>query len=97
MHFLFKGLVLVTVHPEHVSEALLKVVDLIIAISDGIDDETWLFHLQKGDISDWFREMIKDDDLADKTEVFEKNINLSADESRVLISSLIEKQYTAPA
>jgi hypothetical protein len=187
-----KGLILVTVHPEHVSEALLKAVDLIIAIgeepgntiknfskilnqkppelpvnelstgeaiawrkelndrpiwiktippksekkrhklkyaegelpaersfyftgpdkklnirvqnlmlflqiADGIDNETWLYHMYKGDYSKWFREMIKDEELANETEVIEKNKKLLADESRAIIRSLIEKRYTAPA
>ena len=29
-------------------------------IAEGIDDETWLFHLRRGDYSRWFRSAMKD-------------------------------------
>jgi hypothetical protein len=35
-------------------------------IAEGVDDETWLYHLHRGDYSRWFREAIKDDVLADE-------------------------------
>ena len=34
---------------------------------DGVDDTTWLYHLRAGDYSRWFRDAIKDDDLAEAT------------------------------
>jgi len=36
-------------------------------IAEGIDDETWEYHLRKGDYSDWFRRQIRDKDLATET------------------------------
>jgi hypothetical protein len=40
----------------------LKAQNLIVfsQIADGIDEETWLFHLYRGDYSRWFREAVKD-------------------------------------
>ena len=35
-------------------------------IADGVDDDTWLYHLRAGDYSLWFHEGIKDDALAEQ-------------------------------
>ena len=35
-------------------------------IAEGIDDETWLYHLRRGDYSQWMRDAIKDDEMADE-------------------------------
>jgi hypothetical protein len=68
-----------------------------IQIAEGVDDETWLYHLHRGDYSHWFREAIHDDSLAQETELIEGKGNLSAQESRTLIRKEIEKRYTGPA
>jgi len=65
-------------------------------IAEGIDEETWLFHLYRGDYSTWFREAIKDPYLADQTERVERRSNLLPIESRTLIRSLIDTRYTLP-
>jgi hypothetical protein len=65
-------------------------------IAEGIDEETWLFHLYRGDYSKWFREAIKDPYLADQTESVERRPNLSPIESRNLIRNLIDTRYTLP-
>jgi hypothetical protein len=36
-------------------------------IAEGIDEETWLFPLYRGDYSRWFRKAVKDSYLADQT------------------------------
>jgi hypothetical protein len=64
-------------------------------LADGVDDETWLHHLRKGDFSNWFRMTIKDNELADETAQIEENEGLSAMESREAIRNAIEKRYTA--
>src|SRR5216117_839499 len=33
---------------------------VFLQMGDGVDDETWLFHLKNGDISGWFHNVIKD-------------------------------------
>src|ERR1700694_306544 len=70
---------------------------LFAQIAQGVDDETWLFHLRKADYSRWFREVIKDPDLAAEAEKVEKDEKLSASESRARIVEAIEQRYTLPA
>ncbi|WP_254508335.1 HAD family hydrolase [Anatilimnocola floriformis] len=65
-------------------------------LAEGIDDETWLFHLQQGDYSAWFRESIKDEELAAEAEKIEAT-ELSAEESREAIGAAIGKRYTLPS
>jgi hypothetical protein len=65
-------------------------------IASGIDNETWLFHLHRGDYSQWFRKSVKDGDLADQTEQIERRRDLQPAETRELIRSLIESRYTLP-
>jgi hypothetical protein len=66
-------------------------------LADGVDDETWLYHLRNGDFSNWFRSIIKDNDLADVASQIEQNRSLSARESRDAIRAIIEKLYTTPS
>jgi hypothetical protein len=76
----------------------LKAQNLIVfaQIADGVDEETWLFHLRRGDYSRWFREAIKDKYLADQAERIERRQDLHPAETRKLIRSLIEARYTLP-
>lgn len=64
--------------------------------AEGIDEETWLYHLRRGDYSSWFRTAVKDPYLADQTERIERRANLEPDETRKLIRNLIEARYTLP-
>ncbi len=65
-------------------------------IADGIDEETWLFHLRRGDFSRWFRGGVKDNYLADQVERIERRQDLKPLETRKLIRSFIEGRYTLP-
>jgi hypothetical protein len=65
-------------------------------MADGVDDETWLHHLRNGEYSEWFRQTIKDEDLAEETAQIERDQSLSPAESRMAIREAIEKRYTAP-
>ena len=65
-------------------------------IAQGIDEETWLFHLRRGDYSRWFRHAIKDASLADETEAIERAGGLSALQTRQLIGALVHARYTLP-
>jgi hydroxymethylpyrimidine pyrophosphatase-like HAD family hydrolase len=65
-------------------------------IADGIDEETWLFHLHRGDYSRWFREAVKDSYLADHAERIERRQDLRPAETRELMRNLIEGRYTLP-
>lgn len=65
-------------------------------IAEGVDEETWLFHLRRGDYSRWFRGAVKDNYLADQAERIERRPDLQPTETRNLICSLIEARYTLP-
>jgi HAD superfamily hydrolase (TIGR01484 family) len=68
-----------------------------LRLAEGVDDETWLFHLRRGDYSRWFRNAIKDDDLASEATGVEANASLSAHESRKRIRQFLDRRYTAPS
>lgn len=70
---------------------------LFTQIAEGVDDETWLFHLQQGDYSRWFQEAIKDESLAEEVAEIEKSDRNSASETRNAIKAAIEQRYTLPA
>jgi HAD superfamily hydrolase (TIGR01484 family) len=69
---------------------------MFLQIADGVDDDTWLHHLRRGDYSRWMRERIKDDDLAGEIAQYE-NGSLGPRLSRERIKAAIEQRYTAPA
>jgi hypothetical protein len=66
-------------------------------LAEGVDDETWLFHLRRGDYSAWFREAIKDEGLAEAAGTVESDASLPPAESRARLQALIEERYTGPA
>lgn len=65
-------------------------------IAEGVDEATWLHHLQAGDYSEWLRAAVKDETLAEEVAAIEKS-RLSAEESRKKIREVIETHYTLPA
>jgi HAD superfamily hydrolase (TIGR01484 family) len=76
----------------------LKAQNLVVFLqmADGVDDETWAYHLAEGDVSKWFREVIKDDDLGREAEAIEAGDHPAA-ESRAAIREIVERRYTLPA
>ena len=66
-------------------------------LGDGVDDDTWLYHLQRHEVSRWLREAIKDDDLANKVAAVEDHGARDAEASRKEVRKLIEAVYTLPA
>lgn len=67
-----------------------------VQLGDGVDDATWEFHRKHGDYSKWFRDEIKDDQLATETQAIERGGGSPAD-SRAAIRAAVEKRYTLPA
>jgi hypothetical protein len=70
---------------------------IFVQLADGVDDETWEHHLRRGDYSQWFRQMIKDPELADEVAAVEADASLSPKESRERIKEAVNRRYTAPA
>lgn len=70
---------------------------LFLEMADGVDEDTWRFHLERGDYSHWFGEVIGDDELAQEAKTVEHETSLSPDESRARIREAVEKRYTQPA
>jgi hydroxymethylpyrimidine pyrophosphatase-like HAD family hydrolase len=68
-----------------------------LELADGVDDDTWAYHFRLGHFSRWFREGIKDDELADETEGFERSRDPAKAESLPLVRTAIERRYTLPA
>lgn len=69
---------------------------MFVQIAEGIDDDTWLFHLRRADYSRWFRGAVKDDFLAKQAERIEQSPTLPPTESKRLIRHAIESRYTLP-
>jgi hypothetical protein len=70
-------------------------VSAFLQMAEGVDDETWLFHLRQKDYSRWFRQAIKDDGAADEIERVESaSLDMAGREE---IRKIISRRYTAPA
>ncbi len=70
---------------------------LFMDLADGVDDETWLFHLKKNEVSEWFRKGIRDESIADEVAAIEQQSQIDPHQSRQRIRELIEAKYTLPA
>lgn len=69
---------------------------LFMQVGEGLDDETWLFHLHRGDYSAWIKDAIHDSELASEIKAIENDSQMSAASSRELIRKSIEKRYSLP-
>ena len=69
--------------------------NMFVQVAEGIDRETWEFHLRQGDYSRWFRNALQDPELADRIGAIEKESNLPEAESRKRIKDAILEKYTA--
>jgi hypothetical protein len=67
-----------------------------LQMAEGVDDETWLHHLRQGEYSRWFRDAIRNEELAAEAERIESEKGLSAEVSRERIREAIERRFTIP-
>jgi HAD superfamily hydrolase (TIGR01484 family) len=89
-HFYFRG-------PNSKMNLRAHNLNTFVQIAEGIDSETWQFHLRRGDYSKWLRSSIKDSELADTVAATETDQNLPEPESRKQITAAILQKYTVPA
>ncbi len=68
-----------------------------VQMAEGIDQGTWLFHLKRGDYSNWIRHSLKDPELASQIENVEKDESLAEGDSRLRVKEMILAKYSAPA
>jgi hypothetical protein len=71
--------------------------NIFVQIAEGVDADTWSYHLKRGDYSNWLRHGIKDGDLADEVSNIEEDGALSDKQSRDQVKNAILRKYTAPA
>jgi hydroxymethylpyrimidine pyrophosphatase-like HAD family hydrolase len=64
-----------------------------ISIASGVDDATWDFHKSAGDYSNWFRDVIKDTELAHEIRRVEQTPDLTPESSRKAILELIRERF----
>jgi len=70
---------------------------MFLQLADGVDDETWMFHLRNGHYSAWFEGTIKDRELKRRAAEIEQDNDASPQDSRERIRQAVEARYTAPA
>jgi hydroxymethylpyrimidine pyrophosphatase-like HAD family hydrolase len=70
---------------------------LFLQIAAGVDDDTWTFHLHRGDYSEWLLNAVKDHDLAQAVRRIEKDRDADAATTRARIREAVERRYTEPA
>ena len=68
-------------------------VTMFVQMAEGVDEETWQWHRERGDYSRWFASSIKDHDLAAKIAEIEAG-SARAHEARQLLREAIEERYT---
>ena len=68
-----------------------------LQISEGIDQESWEYHANQGDYSNWLTTAIKDAELGEEVKRIERDKNLPLEGKRAQIAKAIEAKYTASA
>ncbi len=65
-------------------------------LAQGVDDNTWMFHLRQHDYSAWMRRAIKDDALASEVAAVENDPRATPQNSRSRIIQAVTNRYTGP-
>jgi hypothetical protein len=63
-------------------------------LAEGVDEATWVHHLEEGAYSTWLREKIKDPELADEVAEVETARDVPPRDSRRQVLELISRRYT---
>jgi HAD superfamily hydrolase (TIGR01484 family) len=70
---------------------------IFLQMGDGVDDDTWEFHRERGDYSRWLGEVLKNPDMGREATAVEKDKSLSTQDARAAIRKIIESRFTLPA
>jgi hypothetical protein len=70
---------------------------IFLQIAEGVDEATWEHHRRAHDFSEWFRDVIKDPELAAEAAAIERDDRLDARASFGKIADAVARRYTAPA
>jgi HAD superfamily hydrolase (TIGR01484 family) len=87
--FIFTG-------PENKLKLRANNLQTFVEIAQGVDDDTWMYHLKQHDYSQWIRHSVNDDTLSEQVERVETAEQDPA-LSRSSIAKLIQLHYTGPA
>jgi len=69
--------------------------NIFLQMGEGVDDETWRFHLAAGDYSHWLGQVIHDEELAAEVAELEKGADrVNVKEARQRLRAAIERRYT---
>jgi hydroxymethylpyrimidine pyrophosphatase-like HAD family hydrolase len=68
-----------------------------LTVARRLDDRVWERHLRSGDYQAWFRDVIKDEDLARETAEVQADTRLDPQQSRDLIGEAVRRRYAIPA
>jgi hypothetical protein len=69
---------------------------VFLQMAEGLDDETWKYHLRRGDYEAWLRETIKDPELAGLAAQLAGDEQLPAANSKGALREKIQARYTLP-
>ncbi len=86
LRFVFRG-------PERKLALEVQNLKIFMQIGDGVDDETWEYHLNRDDYASWFENVIKDSTLAEATRDIGNNESMDAGEKRKAIFQEIRKRF----
>lgn len=70
---------------------------IFMQIADGVDDETWNYHLRRHDYSSWLRDAVKDEELTAAVLSTENDLTCPVSETRERVRNAIATRYTLPA
>lgn len=87
--FVFRG-------PENRLKLRAQNLQIFMQMADGVDEDTFTYHLRKGDYSKWCKDAIKDEALASEMAAIENNQQLDAVQSLASVKAVIEKRYGGP-
>jgi HAD superfamily hydrolase (TIGR01484 family) len=71
--------------------------NLFTQLAEGVDEETWSYHLSAADYSRWLRESVKDQAVAEEVAAIEQDRTLAPAQSRAKVIEIVRRHYTAPA